>query len=71
MSDITDDQIRILMTQAAEAGDIHMAAIAAKAIGASYADHDLDATERAHVDGTTVDQCRNRCVRVIREARHE
>lgn len=62
---MTNTRIKQLQRQAAEAGDIHMAAVAARALGESYENMALNADERASVDAMTADQARAQCVKVI------
>jgi hypothetical protein len=65
INDITDDHIKRLAAEAAEAGDIMGSAIACRAIGRDYGDHDLTPSELVHVESMTADECRLRCERQI------
>jgi hypothetical protein len=62
---ITDDQIERLAAEAAEAGDIMGSAIACRAIGRDYSEHDLTPDELARVESMTTDECRLRCEQQI------
>lgn len=64
---ITDTQIRQLRTNAAEAGDLAMAMICARALGDDLADAE-PGTDGADARDLTVDQARAECARVIAEA---
>lgn len=65
MSDISDDDIRALETEAGAAGDLLMAAICRRALGAAWSGIPLDAGEAATVEAMTRAAARAEVARVI------
>lgn len=67
---ITNEQIEMLATTSAEAGDLCMAAIAYRALEweHSLASTELDAAERAKVEAMPVSTARAACERAVQES---